>query len=144
MSGVDFIEYLKTVDSPTVANAIELLKVRPRREGFVPLSVHSLFPQFGRMVGYAVTAQVETVTECYPTSFDRFVDLYRAVGESPKPAIVAFQEIGGFPDYAAHCGEVMATIFQRQAPSVWFLTLACATSRKCVLWVSSTSPVEPW
>ncbi len=114
MSGVDFIEYLKTVDSPTVANAIELLKVRPRREGFVPLSVHSLFPQFGRMVGYAVTAQVETVTECYPTSFDRFVDLYRAVGESPKPAIVAFQEIGGFPDYAAHCGEVMATIFQRQ------------------------------
>jgi len=32
---------------------------------------------------------------------------------SPKPAVVAFQEIGPQPDYAAHCGEVMATIFQR-------------------------------
>jgi regulator of RNase E activity RraA len=66
------------------------------------------------MVGYAVTAQVETVTQCYPASLDLFVDLYRLVGESPKPAVVAFQEIGGYPDYAAHCGEVMSTIFQRQ------------------------------
>ena len=110
----DFIEFLKTVDSPTVSNAIEALKVRAPREGFVPVSVHSLFPEFGRMVGYAVTAQVETVTECYPLSLDRFVDLYRLVAESPKPAVVAFQEIGGYPEYAAHCGEVMGTIFKRQ------------------------------
>ena len=114
MPETDFIDYLKTVDSPTLSNAIELLKVRPPREGFVPVSVHSLFPQFGRMVGYAVTAQVETVTECYPTSLDVFVELYRQVGQSPKPAVVAFQEIGGYPDYAAHCGEVMATVFKRQ------------------------------
>jgi len=114
MPDTDFIDYLKTVDSPTISNAIELLKVRPPRDGFVPLSVRSLFPEFGRMVGYAVTAQVETVTECYPGSLDLFVDLYRLVGESPKPAVVAFQEVGGFPDYAAHCGEVMSTIFQRQ------------------------------
>jgi len=110
----DFIEYLKTVDSPTISNAIEALKVRAPREGFMPVAVHSLFPQFGRMVGYAVTAQVETVTECYPLSLDRFVELYRLVAESPKPAVVAFQEIGGYPDYAAHCGEVMGTIFKRQ------------------------------
>ena len=110
----DFIEYLKTVDSPTVSNAIEALKMRAPREGFMPVAVHSLFPQFGRMVGYAVTAQVETVTECYPLSLDRFVELYRLVAESPKPAVVAFQEIGGYPDYAAHCGEVMGTIFKRQ------------------------------
>jgi regulator of RNase E activity RraA len=113
MSETDFIEYLKTIDSPTISNAIELLKVRPPREGYVPVSVHSLFPQFGRMVGYAVTAQVETVTECYPASVDRFVELYRLVTESPKPAVIAFQEIGGYPDYAAHCGEVMATVFKR-------------------------------
>jgi len=114
MAENDFIDYLKTVDSPTLSNAIELLKVRPPSEGFVPVSVRSLFPQFGRMVGYAVTVQVETVTLCYPPSLERFIELYRCVGESPKPAVVAFQEIGGFPDYAAHCGEVMATVFKRQ------------------------------
>ena len=60
---LSWIEYLKTVDAPTLSNAIELLKVRPRREGFTPLQVRALFPDFGRMCGYAVTAQVETVTE---------------------------------------------------------------------------------
>lgn len=108
-----WVEYLKTVDAPTLSNAIELLKVRPHREGFTPLQVRALFPEFGRMCGYAVTAQVETVTESEPSAFDRFVELYRAVEQSPKPAVIAFQEIGGHPDYAAHCGEVMATIFTR-------------------------------
>jgi 4-hydroxy-4-methyl-2-oxoglutarate aldolase len=65
------------------------------------------------MVGWAVTAQVETVTECYPTSIDLFVELYRRVRESPKPAIVVFQEVGGYPSYAAHCGEVMSTVLKR-------------------------------
>ena len=32
---------------------------------------------------------------------------------SAKPAVIAFQEIGPHPEYAAHCGEVMATIFKR-------------------------------
>jgi regulator of RNase E activity RraA len=110
----NFIDYLKTVDSPTLSNAIELLGVRPRREGFAPAQVRALFPEFGRMAGYAVTAQVETVTECYPASLDVFVELYRQVAESPQPAVIAFQEIGGYGDYAAHCGEVMATVFKRQ------------------------------
>jgi len=104
---------LKTVDSPTLSNAIELLKVRPPREGFTPLQVRPLFPEFGRMCGYAVTAQVETVTESEASDLERFVELYEAVARSSKPAVIAFQEVGGYPDYAAHCGEVMATIFKR-------------------------------
>jgi 4-hydroxy-4-methyl-2-oxoglutarate aldolase len=97
MPEANFIDYLKTVDSPTLANAIELLNLRARREGFVPVEVRPLFPEFGRMVGYAVTAQVETVTECYPTSIDLFVKLYRKVWESSKPAVVVLQEVGGYP-----------------------------------------------
>lgn len=108
-----WIDYLKSVDSPTLSNAIELLKVRPRREGFVPLQIRSLFPELGRMCGYAVTAQVETVSESEPFDIQRFIELYRAVEKSQKPAVVTLQEIGGHPDYAAHCGEVMATFFTR-------------------------------
>ena len=114
MSETEFIEYLNTVDSPTLSNAIELLKVRHCRDGFAPVEMRALFPEFGRMIGYAVTAQVETVTDCYPRSIDRFVELYRAVGESSKPAVVVLQEVGGHLNYAAHCGEVMATVFKRQ------------------------------
>lgn len=107
-----FIDYVKTVDTPTLSNAIEILGVRPRSEGFAPLSLRCLSPEFGRMVGYAVTAHVETMSEG-PLDQSVFLQLYEAVAQSPKPVVVALQEVGPHPDYAAHCGEVMATIFTR-------------------------------
>jgi 4-hydroxy-4-methyl-2-oxoglutarate aldolase len=106
------IEYLRTVDTPTLSNAIELLQLRPQSKGFTPLSVRCLLPELGRMVGYAVTAQVETMSEG-PPDWSVFMQLFEAVARSPKPAVVAFQEVGPDRDYAAHCGEVMATIFNR-------------------------------
>ena len=108
-----WIEYLKTVDTPTLSNAIEVLDIRPRESGFTPLQVRCLFPELGRLCGYAVTAQVETVTRMAPLDRGIFTELYRATEASPKPAVIAFQEVGGYPDYAAHCGEVMATFFTR-------------------------------
>ncbi len=108
-----WIEYLKSVDTPTLSNAIELLGVRPRSEGFTPLQVRCLFPELGRLCGYAVTAQVETVTKSGRREEQPFLDLFEAVANSPKPAIVVFQEVGAHGDYAAHCGEVMATVFKR-------------------------------
>ena len=111
--GPEAIEYLKSVDSPTLSNAIEDLKVRPKHEGFAPENVRCLFPEFGRMCGFAVTAQVETISQMTPTDRGVFVDLFEAVHASPKPAVVVLQEIGAQPELAAHCGEVMATIFTR-------------------------------
>ena len=107
-----YIEYLRTVDTPTLSNAIERLHVRRDNEGFTPLGVRCLFPEFGRMVGHAVTAHAET---CSPGAMDRgkFMDLFEAVDASPKPAVVAMQEVGPNPEFATHCGEVMATILTR-------------------------------
>lgn len=107
------VDYYKTVDSPTLVNAIELLRVRPNERGFTPVDIRCLFPELGRMCGYAVTAQVETVTQMEPFTIDTFLQLYKAVEKAPKPAVVVLQEIGGYGDYAAHCGEVMATFFTR-------------------------------
>jgi regulator of RNase E activity RraA len=109
----DTLSYLNTVDTPTLANAIEELNVRPRTEGFAPLGIRCMFPEFGRMCGYAVTAQVETVSRMTPLDKSIFCDLFAAVDRSPKPAVVVLQEIGGAPEFATHCGEVMATIFTR-------------------------------
>jgi regulator of RNase E activity RraA len=106
-------DFLRSVDTPTLSNAIELLELRPRSAGFAPLSVRCLFPELGRMAGYAVTAQVETVTQTGPGGPEGHIELYRLVEASPKPAVVVLQEIGGFGDFAAHCGEVMATFFTR-------------------------------
>lgn len=113
MSEAQFLDYLKTVDTPTLCNAIELLGVRKHHEGFTPLELRCLFPELGRMIGYAVTAQVESMTQMEPRDNRTFLDLYSLVDQSPKPAIVVLQEIGGHGNYAAHAGEVMTTIFHR-------------------------------
>jgi 4-hydroxy-4-methyl-2-oxoglutarate aldolase len=113
MANAELIAYLKTIDTATLANAIELLTVRPRAEGYASLDLKCLFPEFGPMCGYAVTAQVETVTLGAPKSEEAFVELFEAVEASPKPAVVVMQEIGGDRDRATHAGEVMATIFTR-------------------------------
>jgi 4-hydroxy-4-methyl-2-oxoglutarate aldolase len=110
-SPVSIIEFLESVDTPTLANAIESCGVRAHHEGFTPLQIRAMFPDLGRLCGYAVTAHVETISRTEPGDNARFIDLYEAVERSPKPAVIAFQEVGANPDYAAHCGEVMATIF---------------------------------
>jgi 4-hydroxy-4-methyl-2-oxoglutarate aldolase len=107
----DLIELPKTIDTPTVANAIEVLDVGSRAEGFPSLDLRCLFPELGVMCGYAVTAHVETVRSANPRSESAFLELFEAVERSPKPAVVVMQEIGGDRDRAAHCGEVMSTIF---------------------------------
>lgn len=109
----ELIDRLRAIDSPTLANAVELLGVRPNHEGFTPAEIRCLFPELGRLCGYAVTAHVETVSQTEPCDNSVFVDLYRAVEQSPKPAVIAFQEVGAYGNLSAHCGEVMGTIFTR-------------------------------
>jgi 4-hydroxy-4-methyl-2-oxoglutarate aldolase len=113
MANAELIAYLKTIDTATLANAIELLTLRPRAEGYASLDLKCLFPDLGAMCGYAVTAHVETVTLGAPKSEEAFVELFEAVEASPQPAVVVMQEIGGDRDRATHAGEVMATIFTR-------------------------------
>jgi 4-hydroxy-4-methyl-2-oxoglutarate aldolase len=114
-AGLDtnLIEYLQTVDTPTLSNAVELLQVRANNEGFASLEIRCFFPELPRLCGYAVTAQVETMSKAERIDIDAFIRLYKAVEDSPKPAVIVFQEIGPQPEYAAHCGEGMATTFRR-------------------------------
>jgi 4-hydroxy-4-methyl-2-oxoglutarate aldolase len=107
------LDFLRSVDTPTVANAIEALQVRPRTEGFPSIELRCLFPELGVMCGYAVTAQVETVSAGNALEEERFVELFEAVEAARKPAIVVMQEIGRNPGWAAHSGEVMSTIFTK-------------------------------
>jgi 4-hydroxy-4-methyl-2-oxoglutarate aldolase len=109
----ELLDFLRTIDTPTVANAIEVLKLRSRTEGFPSLDLRCLFPELGVMCAYAATAQVETVSAGNPIEEERFVELFEAVEATRKPAVVVMQEIGRNPGWAAHCGEVMSTIFTR-------------------------------
>lgn len=108
----DIISFLKTIDTPTVCNAIELLDVRPGSENFTSNKIKCLFPELGPMAGYAVTVQIETVTKMAPRDPAVTMKLYEAVDASPKPVVVVVQEIGGYREFASHTGDVMTTLLQ--------------------------------
>jgi regulator of RNase E activity RraA len=111
LSREELLAWLRTIDTPTVANAIESFALRSRADGFPSAAIRCLFPELGVMCGYAVTAQVETVSSVNPLEEAEFINLFAAVEASLKPAVVVMQDVGSEPERAAHSGEVMCTIF---------------------------------
>ncbi len=103
---------LAKLDTPTLANAIEKLEVRSRITGFANRNLRCLFPDLPSMCGYAVTAQVRTISaEDNGGLNEPFIELCEAIAAVDGPSIVVFQEVGPHPEFSAHCGEVMATAF---------------------------------
>ena len=51
------LEFLKSVDSPTIANAIEPFQLRDRTDGYIGGNIGCLYPDLGVMVGQALTVK---------------------------------------------------------------------------------------
>jgi regulator of RNase E activity RraA len=108
----DQLAFLESVDSPTIANAIEPFKVRDRVDGFVGGNVRCVFPDLPTLVGHAVTV---TVTNRPGPVLGRegFWAMWEAVEAMPKPSVIVMQDVSGAPHRVAYCGEVMATYATR-------------------------------
>ena len=108
----ELMERLRAIDSPTISNAIEVFKVRDRTEGFTGYDVRCLFPQFGTMLGYAVTA----ICDNRPGEVagrQAFFEWLAAIRDAPKPVVCVFQDVSPDPKTSCYMGEVMATCAQK-------------------------------
>jgi 4-hydroxy-4-methyl-2-oxoglutarate aldolase len=102
---------LRRIDSPTISNAIETFKLRPRVAGYVGYDIRCIFPELPPTVGYAVTCTVDSTTEGRQgIGFQR---LYELLANAPKPAIVVMQDVGTDRLHSCHAGEVMSTRMKR-------------------------------
>ena len=105
------ISALCRIDSPTISNAIERFKVRPRVSGYVGYDIRCIFPELPPTVGYAVTCTVDSTTEGRQgIGFQR---LYELLTKAPKPAIVVMQDVGPDRLHSCHAGEIMSTTMKR-------------------------------
>ena len=106
------LDYLRGVDSPTLANAIETFEVRDRTEGFIGGTVRSMFPDLGVMVGQAVTVTV--ANDPGPVAGrEGFWEMWEALEAAPHPAVLVIADTSGAPSRCAYFGEVMATFATR-------------------------------
>lgn len=102
-------EKLKTIDSCTVANAIEKFGVRPDTWGYIGPEVRCLFPEMGVMLGYAVTAVLGPREVGEKGWRQGWLDYTQAIEDSPLPAVCVIEDSPLWPMQGALVGEVMAT-----------------------------------
>ncbi|MEE8347370.1 MAG: RraA family protein, partial [Dehalococcoidia bacterium] len=104
------LDALRAISSPTVCNAIETFKVRPRNEGFMDSTIQCRFPELGVMAGYAVTAKIRARER--PQQAPAPWDMWGAMEEVPKPWIVVIEDLD-YPDpTGSFWGEVNGSIYQ--------------------------------
>ena len=107
------LEALRRIDSATIANAIETFGVRPHTTGFMGMDIKCMMPELGVMVGYAVTATADSQTDGAPFEPDVWWSILNAVNDSPKPAVLVFQDVGPRQSHSCHFGDGMATLTHR-------------------------------
>jgi regulator of RNase E activity RraA len=106
------LAFLKGVDSPTIANAIEPFQVRDRTEGFIGGEVRALFPEMPPMVGVALTVTM-TNRPGEIAGRENYWRMYEELSHMPAPSVLVVQDISGAPSRCALAGEVMATMALR-------------------------------
>lgn len=106
------VDLLRSVDTGTIANAIDHLGLRPSTAGYTSSELRCLFPDLGPMVGFAVTCREDTTT---PRRNGRqpFAEVYRTCVASNGPVAVICQDVGGERLRSCHLGDMMSTLMQR-------------------------------
>jgi len=105
---------LQVIPTPSIANAIETFRVRPRNEGVSDGTIRPQFPELGPMVGYAATATIRTNDEPPPGHAVTRWDTVQHVLSTPAPRILVVEDLD--PEarrLGALWGEVQSNTFKR-------------------------------
>jgi 4-hydroxy-4-methyl-2-oxoglutarate aldolase len=108
----EVLDKLRTFDTPTICNLIELFDVRPRHTGFMDGRIRACFPEMGPVVGFAATASFRSSAP--PGQGDAYASTVRQVecfSELSGPPVVVFQDLDD-PPVAATFGEMMCATYQ--------------------------------
>jgi regulator of RNase E activity RraA len=100
---------LRTITTPTIANALELFNIRPRNEGFMTPDIRCIYPDMGVMVGYAVTC---TIRADQPAPRGREVprpEWWDYILQIPEPRVVVVQDLDRQP-IGSMWGEVNGSV----------------------------------
>jgi len=121
LSQQEMLEKLKGFDTPSITNVVATYPKNPlclglyepwRQNWYTDQSVHCIYPELGRTIGYAVTV----VYSLPDPNYNRLsmMDLIDALGKSKKPVVIVIKQ--EFPPEilpkVGLCGGQMTTIFK--------------------------------
>ncbi len=104
---------LRSVDTPTVCNAIEVAQGKRGFNDFTRGTMLCSDPDGGAIVGYAVTAKIAAVeppSEAPDVIRARRMAYYKAMAKGPRPSVAVVEDLDYPHAIGAYWGEVNTTV----------------------------------
>jgi regulator of RNase E activity RraA len=112
----ELLAELRRFDTPTVANALDLVRGTRSAEGFSRLPLVAADPTAAPLVGFARCARIRALTppEEAPAAIrERRLAYYRYVADSPADSLMVIEDEDGEDAVGAYWGEVNTCLHKR-------------------------------
>jgi regulator of RNase E activity RraA len=107
-------EFLRSIDTPTVCNLIEMVAPERRGAGYTVKHLHCAFPDLPPMVGFAKTVTIKTKDKVplgEASYMSKRLDYLDYVAAAPNPSIVIIEDLDGeHAGFGAFWGEVQTNL----------------------------------
>jgi regulator of RNase E activity RraA len=107
-------EFLRSIDTPTVCNLLEMVAPERRGIGYTVKHLHCPFPDLPPMVGFAKTVTIRTrdkVPLGEASYMSKRLDYLDYVAAAPSPSIVVIEDLDGeHVGFGAFWGEVQSNL----------------------------------
>src|ERR1700720_2645929 len=111
----DEFEFLRSIDTPTVCNLVEIVTPARRGAGYTVRHLHCPFPDLPPTVGFArtVTIKAKDAFGMGDASYiQRRLDYLDYVAAEPRPTVMVIEDLDEEPGYGAFWGEVQSNVHQ--------------------------------
>ena len=103
--------FLRSIDTPTVCNLIEIGAPERRGAGYTTAHLHCPFPDLPPMVAFAKTVTIRARDAVSgPSYMQKRMDYLDYVAAEPRPSVVLIQDLDEPPGYGAFWGEVQTNL----------------------------------
>jgi regulator of RNase E activity RraA len=103
--------FLRSIDTPTVCNLIEIVAPERRGAGYTVTHLHCPFPDLQPMVGFAKTVTIRSRDAVSGASYmQKRMDYLDYVAAAPRPSVVVIEDKDEPAGYGAFWGEVQTNV----------------------------------
>jgi regulator of RNase E activity RraA len=103
--------FLRSIDTPTVCNLIEIVALERRGAGYTVSHLHCPFPDLPPMVGFAKTVTMRARDKVGgPSYMAKRMDYLDYVAAEPQPGIAVIEDLDDPAGYGAFWGEVQTNV----------------------------------
>jgi regulator of RNase E activity RraA len=104
-------KFLRSIDTPTVCNLIEIVAPERRGAGYTVVHMHCPFPDLPPMVGFAKTVTIRARDKVSgPSYMQKRMDYLDYVAGAPQPSVVVIEDKDEPAGYGAFWGEVQTNV----------------------------------